>query len=113
MYIGRSMKWKTISIIVIAVCVILSLYVGTWCFRKQIGVVQPMANLRYFCYSPGPETWQDRTLYVVYFPLYRTSIAIQDWGDEGRTDVHWSDRRYPVLPGPRPTGFEQSHSGDC
>jgi len=66
-------------------------YVTTWCLRRELGIVKPMANLRYFYYGSEPCTLSDSILFWAYSPLYKTSLALQTWRGD-RVDVHWSDR---------------------
>ena len=52
-------------------------------FRRQLGLIHPMANMAYYHYGDVPNSFIDRALYFVYYPLYRC-------GD--RYGIHWRDR---------------------
>ena len=87
--------------IVVAVgLLICAAYFSSWGFRRELGLVQPMANLRYFHFGVDPDTFSDRALYWFYYPAYRPYLTYQLIRYGERYDVHWSDRRDPVLPTP-------------
>ena len=72
-------------------------YLSLWGVRREVGLVQPMANLRYFHFGTEPGSFSDRALYVLFLPVYGASLLAQSWRGD-RDDVHWSDRRDPVMP---------------
>lgn len=72
------------------------MYVAAWDSRHQLKLTQPMSNLRYFYYGSDPDTFSDRALYVLFWPLYALSLQWQDLHGE-RIEVHWSNRRDPSL----------------
>ena len=77
-----------------AIVSVLAMYVLSWTFRKDLGFVHPMANLRYFYFGNSPDSTSDNALYLFYYPLYAAHLGFQ--GDpeiHGRSAVHWSDRR--------------------
>ena len=80
-------RWRTIA----ALGLFALSYMAVWQFRRELQIVRPMANLRYFYYGTAPCTLSDRLLYWVFYPPHRASIAIQDLSP-GRDDVHWSER---------------------
>src|SRR5689334_11866153 len=86
--------------LVVVVFLIGAAYYASWSFRRELGLVHPMANLRYFHFGPAPETFLDRALYWFYYPVHRPYLSCQMIHDGERYDVHWSDRRDPVLPTP-------------
>ena len=71
----------------------LVVYSLTWAFSGQLRITRPMMNLRYFYYGSSPRSVSDTVLYWVYYPPYRIHLALEDYKDEGRDFVHWSDRR--------------------
>lgn len=79
----------------ITVCTIFFLLGGwivSWLLRWDIGLTHPFTNLRYFHYGSEPESFGDKVLYVVYYPLYSLSDGRRFREGLGRTSVHWSDR---------------------
>ena len=83
-------------------------YSSSWSFRRELGLVRPMANLRYFCFGAEPDSSSDRALYWLYYPAYRPYLAYQMVRHGERYDVHWSDRREPVLPTPVELGMKDA-----
>jgi hypothetical protein len=69
-----------------------AIYLGAWLFRREVGIVQPMANLRYFYYGAAPCSLSDSVLYWGFSPAYKPWLAIQRVRTGGYPDdVHWSD----------------------
>ena len=48
---------------------ILAVYLATWLFRRDLGLIHPAANLAYFYYHDDERV--DRALYILYWPCYR------------------------------------------
>ena len=61
----------------------LAAYLGSWTFRRELGIVRPAANLRYFYYHDDERV--DRALYILFWPCYRLT---PDW-------IHTGDRTFP------------------
>src|SRR5258706_496629 len=80
-------------------------YFSSWNFRRELGLVKPMANLRYFYFGGDPESVSDRALYWFYYPVYRPYLACQVIRYGERSDVHWSDRRDAAIPTPAELGM--------
>ena len=70
-----------------------ALYWASWHWSGELGITHPMANLRYFYYGSNPGSFSDSVLYWAYYIPYRIHIAHEDFKDQGRDFVHWSDRR--------------------
>lgn len=91
------------ALLMSSIAVLFLSYVFSWVYRRELGIVKPMANLRYFyyvqsipdcCYdhlTPRPPI--DNLLYYFYFPLYKPYDVMQKIMTGERYDVHWSDRR--------------------
>jgi len=93
--------------LVITFGAILIAYSLAWGTRYKTGLVNPMANARYFYYGQEPEHWSDTTLYTTFYPIYKTRYFFQSLEDEGHWDVHWSDRKEVVLPTPEELGLTE------
>ena len=93
--------WKFVrrrGIALIVLLLLAAIYSASWSYRRKIGLIQPMANFRYFYFGSGPNRFSDRVLYWVYYPAYRPYLAWQ-WMRYGeRFDIHWSDRADPYDP---------------
>ena len=79
------------SAVIVILLAIVPAYGAGWWFRWGLGIVGPMANLRYFYYGAGPCTLSDSLLFWTYSPLYETWLGLQTWQGD-RFEVHWSDR---------------------
>jgi len=101
-FMRRHRKVVTVPLLVAAA------YFSSWSFRRELGLIHPIANLRYFYFGADPETLSDRALYWFYFPAYRPYLAYQMARYGERYNVHWSDRRDPVLPTPAELGMKDS-----
>ena len=88
-------RHRTVLAIGVLIC---AAYFSTWSLRRELGLVHPMANLHYFYFGGAPDALSDRVLYWFYYPAYRSHLAYQMIRHGERYDVHWSDRRDPVLP---------------
>ena len=87
-------QWKIVAVGLL----IGAAYFSSWNFRRELGLVQPMANLRYFYFGADPDTFSDCALYWFYYPAYRPYLAYQMIRYGQRYDIHWSDKRDEVLP---------------
>ena len=94
--------------LVVVVLLIGAAYFSSWSFRRELGLIHPMANLRYFYFGADPEAFSDRALYWFYYPTYRPYLAYQMVRYGERYDVHWSDSRDPVIPTPAELGMKDS-----
>jgi hypothetical protein len=83
--------------VIVAAVLLITVYGASWSFRRELGLVHPMANLRYFYFGSEPGALSDRALYCFYLGAYGPHILIQTLRGD-RYDVQWSDRRDPVLP---------------
>jgi len=70
----------------------LTLYVGTWLFRHDLGITHPAANARYFYYGADACTLSDSFLYWIFSPAYKTALTIQRSRTGYADEIHWSDR---------------------
>lgn len=64
----------------------LGLYLTSWSYRRELGIIHPMANMMYYHYGAKPNDFTDRVAYLIYYPVYFC-------GD--RSGIHWSDRADP------------------
>ncbi len=77
--------------IVAALAGVFVCYCASWMMRHRLGVIHPMANLRYFYYGAAPGSRSDHILYALYWPAYGLGVAAQDLQGD-RREIHWSDR---------------------
>jgi hypothetical protein len=73
-------------VVVVSALLLIASYSASYRFRRQLGLVHPMANLAYYYYGARPNTLSDRALYWFYFPTHL-------FGD--RLGIHWSDAQPP------------------
>jgi hypothetical protein len=74
-------RYRMIAALVLSVG---ALYFASWHYRRELGLIHPMANMVYYYYGGKPNGYSDRMFYWIYYPIYRC-------GD--RYGIHWSDRR--------------------
>jgi hypothetical protein len=87
-------KWRLIAPLLVG----LVMYGCAWWFSYRLSIRTTMANARYFYFGSSPGGPGDKIGYVAFWPIYKTRYIIQSIQDEGHDDVHWSDRKDPVLP---------------
>jgi len=75
---------------------LISVYAGAWMLRREVGLVKPCANLRYFYYSD--DEFIDRVAYGVFWPAMQIEYHVQGLQHGRRVDIHWRNREPFVLP---------------
>jgi hypothetical protein len=91
-------------IIIVILSLVFLIYVFTWIFRWQIGLISPMANLRYFSYTKitfSNNTYNNETkregldnfFYYLYYPLYSLNRWSNTQLKADDIEIHWSDRK--------------------
>jgi len=95
----RLSRWR--DGVLLALIVVVAVYAALWCFRYEVGLIRPMANLRYFYYGAGPGSFSDQALYWIYAPVYKPYRYWQKLWYGERFEVHWTDRQ-DGLPGDGP-----------
>ena len=84
-------RWRRRWIILL---VIAAVYYLPWCFRRQIGLIAPRANMRYYYFSENESL--DMAFYVVYWPMIRLGEVIETarWGASWA--IYYRERSFPT-----------------
>jgi hypothetical protein len=87
----RLSRWR--EVVLTALVAVVAVYAASWCLRHEVGLIRPMANLRYFHYGAEAGSFSDRALYWIYAPVYKPYLYWQELWYGERLEVHWTDRR--------------------
>ena len=87
----RLSRWH--EAVLSALVVLIAAYALLWYFRCEVGLIRPMANMRFFYYGTEPGSFSDRALYWIYAPVYKPHLYWQELWYGERLEVHWTDRR--------------------
>jgi len=74
---------------------LLSVYVGAWTLRRQVGLIRPCANLRYFYYADHAAV--DEAGYAIFWPLMKLDQVLQRRRYGCLVELHFRDREPFVL----------------
>jgi hypothetical protein len=88
---GRLSRWR--EAVFLAFIAVVAVYAALWCFRHEVGLIRPMANMRYFCYGAEAGSFSDQALYWIYAPIYKPYLCGQMLWCGERFEVHWTDRQ--------------------
>ena len=83
---------------IVLVLIFSAAYFTSWNFRREIRLIHPMANLRYFYYGTDPDTISDKIFYWFYYPVYRPMLAMHNLRGGNLYEIHWSEGRDWILP---------------